>query len=89
MHLASEVSSTTNSVPLEGSEMQMNSTNGSNGGAGSAGNSATASNPSMTALTAENLAERTLEGLMAEHPGELVRTGCPHVVSDFLLIFFY
>ncbi|XP_055710565.1 runt-related transcription factor 1 isoform X2 [Phlebotomus papatasi] len=84
MHLASEVSSTTNSVPLEGSEMQMNSTNGSSGGAGSAGNSATASNPSMTALTAENLAERTLEGLMAEHPGELVRTGCPHVVCTVL-----
>uniref|UniRef100_A0A1B0DDB9 Uncharacterized protein n=1 Tax=Phlebotomus papatasi TaxID=29031 RepID=A0A1B0DDB9_PHLPP len=77
MHLASEVSSTTNSVPLEGSEMQMNSTNGSSGGAGSAGNSATASNPSMTALTAENLAERTLEGLMAEHPGELVCTVLP------------
>ncbi|XP_059616820.1 segmentation protein Runt [Phlebotomus argentipes] len=84
MHLASEVSSTTNSVPLEGSEMQMNSTNGSSGGTGSAGSSATANNSSMTALTAENLAERTLEGLMAEHPGELVRTGCPHVVCTVL-----
>lgn len=32
-------------------------------------------------LTAELLAERTLEGLLADHPGELVKTGCPHVVS--------
>lgn len=31
-------------------------------------------------LTAELLAERTLEGLLADHPGELVKTGCPHVV---------
>lgn len=27
------------------------------------------------ALTADLLAERTLDGLFAEHPGELVRTG--------------
>lgn len=32
-------------------------------------------------LTAELLAERTLEGLLADHPGELVKTGSPHVVS--------
>ncbi|XP_022904040.1 runt-related transcription factor 1-like [Onthophagus taurus] len=35
-------------------------------------------------LTAEMLAERTLDGLMAEHPGELVRTGSPHVVCTVL-----
>ncbi|XP_039283412.1 runt-related transcription factor 3-like isoform X2 [Nilaparvata lugens] len=35
-------------------------------------------------LTAELLAERTLDGLLAEHPGELVRTGCPHVVCTVL-----
>ncbi|KAK4873556.1 hypothetical protein RN001_012916 [Aquatica leii] len=35
-------------------------------------------------LTAEILAERTLDGLMAEHPGELVRTGSPHVVCTVL-----
>lgn len=34
-------------------------------------------------LTAELLAERTLEGLLADHPGELVKTGSPHVVSIF------
>ncbi|XP_012289117.1 uncharacterized protein LOC105704470 [Orussus abietinus] len=35
-------------------------------------------------LTADLLAERTLDGLLAEHPGELVRTGCPHVVCTVL-----
>ncbi|XP_011497248.1 PREDICTED: uncharacterized protein LOC105361694 [Ceratosolen solmsi marchali] len=36
------------------------------------------------ALTADLLAERTLNGLLAEHPGELVRTGSPHVVCTVL-----
>ncbi|XP_050348078.1 runt-related transcription factor 1 [Nymphalis io] len=35
-------------------------------------------------LTAELLAERTLESLLADHPGELVKTGCPHVVCTVL-----
>ncbi|EEB14887.1 runx1, putative [Pediculus humanus corporis] len=35
-------------------------------------------------LTAEALAERTLDGLLAEHPGELVRTGSPHLVCTML-----
>ncbi|CAH0388399.1 unnamed protein product [Bemisia tabaci] len=35
-------------------------------------------------LTADILAERTLDGLLAEHPGELVRTGSPHVVCTVL-----
>lgn len=35
-------------------------------------------------LTAEMLAERTVDGLLAEHPGELVRTGSPHVVCTVL-----
>ncbi|XP_065213136.1 runt-related transcription factor 3-like isoform X2 [Planococcus citri] len=35
-------------------------------------------------LTADILAERTLESLLAEHPGELVRTGCPHLVCTML-----
>lgn len=39
-------------------------------------------------LTAELLAERTLEGLLADHPGELVKTGSPHVVSAVLRIRF-
>ncbi len=35
-------------------------------------------------LTADILAEHTLEKLLAEHPGELVRTGCPHLVCTML-----
>ncbi|KAK3923189.1 Runt-related transcription factor 1 [Frankliniella fusca] len=35
-------------------------------------------------ITADMLAERTLDGLLAEHPGELVRTGSPHVVCTVL-----
>lgn len=35
-------------------------------------------------LKADALAERTLDTLLAEHPGELVRTGCPHVVCTVL-----
>lgn len=40
--------------------------------------------PDYHALTAEALAERTLDGLLAEHPGELVRTGSPHLVCTVL-----
>ena len=32
-------------------------------------------------LTADLLAERTLDGLLAEHHGELVRTGMPFVLD--------
>lgn len=41
-------------------------------------NQSTTSNNNQTSdyvLTAEILAERTLDGLFAEHPGELVKTG--------------
>lgn len=34
-------------------------------------------------LTAQELAERTIDSLLAEHPGELVRTGSPHIVISF------
>ncbi|XP_031832676.1 uncharacterized protein LOC116427001 [Nomia melanderi] len=46
--------------------------------------SAAGNNLSDYALTADLLAERTLDGLFAEHPGELVRTGSPHVVCTVL-----
>ncbi|XP_033335791.1 uncharacterized protein LOC117226002 isoform X1 [Megalopta genalis] len=45
---------------------------------------AAVNNLSDYALTADLLAERTLDGLFAEHPGELVRTGSPHVVCTVL-----
>lgn len=66
MHLASEVSSTTNQPSMDGmtNNNNKNITNNNNSGI----------------LTAETLAERTLDGLLAEHPGELVRTGSPHIV---------
>lgn len=38
----------------------------------------------FSGLTTEMLAERTLDGLLSEHPGELVRTGSPHVVCTVL-----
>ncbi|XP_076182278.1 uncharacterized protein LOC143154234 isoform X1 [Ptiloglossa arizonensis] len=46
--------------------------------------SASGNNLSDYALTADLLAERTLDGLFAEHPGELIRTGSPHVVCTVL-----
>lgn len=67
MHLASEVSSTTNPT--------MDSVNR---------NTTTNESPKESVqqpLTAETLAERTIDSLMAEHPNELVRTGSPHIVS--------
>lgn len=89
MHITSEVSSTTNSGHSLTGDSQMHSTrstsgsskvsaqnNGASGGGGKGGSSSNQLSP----LTAENFAERTIDGLLAEHPGELVRTGCPHVV---------
>ncbi|XP_054269643.1 runt-related transcription factor 1-like isoform X1 [Macrosteles quadrilineatus] len=35
-------------------------------------------------MSADILAERTLDGILSEHPGELVRTGSPHVVCTVL-----
>jgi len=37
-----------------------------------------------SAITADVLAERTLDGLLSEHPGELIRTGSPHLVCTVL-----
>lgn len=93
MHIVSEVSSTTNSgVPGGGKEtttMHGRTNGGSSSSAkqnskSSANNNNSSSSGALAPLTAENFAERTIDGLLAEHPGELVRTGCPHVVrKDF------
>lgn len=81
MHLAtSEVTSTTNptSMELNGNSVKSGGTN-----ADSANNNGTTdSNAKHQPLTAESLAERTIEGLLADHPGELIRTGSPHVVRS-------
>lgn len=80
MHLASEVTSTTTNSSVD---KPSNGTSANNNN-----NSSSNNNNSNTPLTAENLAERTIDSLLAEHPGELVKTGCPHVVSvDFPLLF--
>lgn len=75
MHLASEVSSTTNSG------QESNSKSGNSNSATNNNNNNSSSNNNNLPLTAETLAERTIDGLLAEHPGELVKTGCPHVVN--------
>lgn len=89
MHIPSEVSSTTNSGHSETMHSRANggsSASSSGGAAAKVSNSKTSANNSssgaLAPLTAENFAERTIDGLLAEHPGELVRTGCPHVVSE-------
>lgn len=81
MHLASEVSSTTNHSTIESAGMNNNNNNIATNNNNNNNNSSVNSNK-LVPLTAESLAERTLDGLMSEHPGELVRTGSPHVVSQ-------
>lgn len=77
MHLASEVvTSTTNQPSSDGNSNKTSNNNNNN----NVNNNNTNNNSSMGPLTAETLAERTLDGLLAEHPGELVRTGSPHIV---------
>ena len=82
MHISSEVTSTTTTTaPAEqnGISGSRSSTAGStNGGSG------TANTGRESPLTAENLAERTIDSLIAEHPGELTRTGSPHIVCSTL-----
>lgn len=80
MHILSEVSSTTNSGGSGGGGETMHS-RGNGGGKSSSQNNSKSNSNALAPLTAENFAERTIDGLLAEHPGELVRTGCPHVVS--------
>lgn len=81
MHLASEVTSTTNQPPMDNSSINNNSKNLNNNNSNNTNNNNNNSS-GLGILTAETLAERTLDGLLAEHPGELVRTGSPHIVRD-------
>jgi len=57
---------------------------GSTPAAAEGGGPPPAATPGYGPITADLLAERTLDGLLAEHPGELVRTGSPHVVCTVL-----
>jgi Runt domain len=78
MHIASEVTSTTAPSEQNGSSGANNQRNSTNGG------TATTNSGRESPLTAENLAERTIDSLIAEHPGELTRTGSPHIVCSTL-----
>jgi hypothetical protein len=93
MHIASEVSSTTTAstagVTLTDQQSKNNSESSGAPQNNSVKNSSTnggTSNPRDSPLTAENLAERTIDSLIAEHPGELTRTGSPHIVCTSLPI---
>lgn len=83
--MSTEVTSTTNVQGSKVSASEINSTtkintNDTNGMSGNNNNNTT-NKTNNNILTAEKLAEHTLEGLLAEHPGELTRTGSPHIVS--------
>ncbi|XP_017475139.1 PREDICTED: segmentation protein Runt-like, partial [Rhagoletis zephyria] len=99
MHISSEVSSTTNHqqplpangvAPTTKRNASANNTNNNNNNNNSVNNNNNAnSNNKKTVdtspyLTPENLIERTVDVLLAEHPGELVKTGSPHVVCTTL-----
>uniref|UniRef100_A0A336M309 CSON008725 protein n=1 Tax=Culicoides sonorensis TaxID=179676 RepID=A0A336M309_CULSO len=86
MHLASEVTSTTTNSNTEKPSNGPATNNNNNNSTSNNNNNSTNSNSSNanSPLTAENLAERTIDSLLAEHPGELVKTGCPHVVCTTL-----
>lgn len=79
MHLATEVTSTTNhqiqSMDTKNTKNNNNNDNNQNS------KSDTAKSANNGFLTAQELAERTIDNLLAEHPGELMRTGSPHIVS--------
>lgn len=89
MHIALEVTSTTAATanpsdqqPVKNSESSGAQNN--NSVKSSSTNGGSSSNPRDSPLTAENLAERTIDSLISEHPGELTRTGSPHIVCTVL-----
>ncbi|XP_073829573.1 RUNX family transcription factor Runt related B isoform X2 [Musca autumnalis] len=93
MHITSEVSSTTtapasNSSSKKSGRSVNNENNINNNSSTTNNNNSSNSNkkPVDTSpyLTPENLIERTVDVLLAEHPGELVKTGSPHIVCTTL-----
>lgn len=79
MHLSTEVTSTTNH---QASSIDMK--NSSNSDSNNQNKSDATKTNNNGFLTAQELAERTIDSLLAEHPGELVRTGSPHIVCSFV-----
>lgn len=90
MHLATEVTSTTNhQIPsMDTKHSNNNNSNSNNNNNDQSKNDATKS-ANGSFLTAQEFAERTIDSLLAEHPGELVRTGSPHIVNriSYFLVF--
>lgn len=90
MHLATEVSSTTNhQVSSLDTKTVSNNNNNGNGSqnkndSNKNGNNTTNNNGFPTV---QELADRTIDALLAEHPGELIRTGSPHIVNIDKCIF--
>lgn len=86
MHISTEVVTSTTVAPSEPNKNSVENssiTSGANGQRNTSTNGGSA-NPRDSPLTAENLAERTIDSLIAEHPGELTRTGSPHIVCTVL-----
>lgn len=79
MHISSEVTSTTTPATEQQQQQQTQKNSNSN-----SGGNATQRSGRDSPLTAENLAERTIDSIIAEHPGELCRTGSPHIVCSTL-----
>lgn len=89
MHLATEVTSTTNhQIPSMDTKSSNNNNNNNTTTNDNNQNSKsdTTKNANSGFLTAQDLADRTIDSLLADHPGELVRTGSPHIVSTILSI---
>ena len=82
MHLATEVTSTTNHQlsTSSSSSSSMDTKGAVNENNNQTKTDSSAKNNNNGFLTAQELAERTIDSLLAEHPGELVRTGSPHIV---------
>lgn len=91
MHLATEVSSTTNhQLPsMDTKTASNNSTNATSGQNKNDSNKTNNNNNNNNGFSSiQELADRAIDGLLAEHPGELIRTGSPHIVIWNQLILF-
>lgn len=81
MHIANDLNSS-NSVKIEGSRNNSENNNNNNNNVVNSSKSSSKKDESPY-LTPENFIERTVDGVLAEHPGELIKTGSPHVVSEY------
>lgn len=81
MHLATEVTSTTNHQ-VSSLDTKTASNNNNNGNGSQNKNDSTKNGNNNNGIpSVQELADRTIDALLSEHPGELVRTGSPHIVN--------